>query len=325
MPIAAALPAIIGAVATTGGALVASNAAKKAAESAGGSGGAGGQLDLGNIQSQVLAQSQQNAATSNALEQQYNPGINALRQLSAGNLLQLLQQGNTVNPALQSSLLNQFNNPQSVPAQSALSQSAQAAAQKNMQNPYALPVDVVNLTLRLGASQAGSMGGPGGGLGLGRDLGARDLGLNSLQLYQQNLANAQSLGGQADQYGLQGFGLGQQALVNQANLGYGIANLGQQNFNNILGTSQFTQGVAQPQSGLSPSSVANILAGNSNAAFAAAQQAAAIKAGQGNALIGLGGNILGSGALNGLGNIFGGGSGANQPAINNLVQAQGLT
>ena len=56
------------------------------------------QIDPAAINSQVQQQSASNAAASNAMEQQYNPYINQLRQQSAGSLSNFLQPNPVLNP-----------------------------------------------------------------------------------------------------------------------------------------------------------------------------------------------------------------------------------
>jgi hypothetical protein len=81
-----------------------------------------------------------------------------------------------------------------------------------------IPADVQASLGRTSAFKAlGS--GTGGGSGLGRNLTARDLGLNSLQLQQQGTAQAQSLAGQ--QYGMAVNGLQTNAGTIFANNGVG--------------------------------------------------------------------------------------------------------
>jgi hypothetical protein len=120
-----------------------------------------------------------------------------------------------------------------------------------------LGIDQQNLVTRQGLARAGSVA-PGGGLGLGRDVVARDLGLASLGIEQQRLQNAANLGGA--EAGL--------AQANQGNL-FSIIQLlsgiNNSQFGRSLAAGQYGESIRQPNVGLDPSAVANISVGNNNA------------------------------------------------------------
>lgn len=284
----------------------ASNAANAAANSA-----QNAQVNIPALNSEVQGQSVSNASGSNALEQQYNPYINSLRQTSAAALGQY-QTPSATTTQIQGNLMNQVNNNQSPLQASSLFTNSANAAQNQLNLGGQLDQDTQNAAMRAGAAQSGQMAGPGGGLGLGRDLSARDLGLSSMALENQRITNAASIGQQQSAYGLQA----QQAqAANTASYSNILNQMQQDQFNKNLDLSQFTQGIQQPQYGLSPSSVAGIAVGNSNMIGSSGQQQAAIAAQQAagqNALAGqLGGyglsalgkvnwnNISGSGSSNG--------------------------
>jgi hypothetical protein len=180
------------------------------------------------LQTQAQNIAQQNAAASAALEQQYNPGAADLR---AGSLEALLT---SLNPQTQSTLMNlaqggapgvsapgarpglsalgerpetsaanaallaqiqsQAGQPLTTAGfDSALTRSAVEQAAADLALGGQLPQDVRNLVARTAAARSGAVS---GGLGLGRDITARDLGLTSLDLRNQRLARAAALGGQ---------------------------------------------------------------------------------------------------------------------------------
>lgn len=76
---------------------------------------------------------------------------------------------------------------------SALTRAAVAQAQADLALGGQLPQDVRNLVARTAAARSGSVT---GGLGLGRDITARDLGLTSLDISNRRLQNAAALGSQ---------------------------------------------------------------------------------------------------------------------------------
>jgi hypothetical protein len=256
------------------------------------------QVNIPQLNTEVQNESASNAALSNSMEQQYNPYINALRQTSAGSLNQYLTPSDTTNK-VQSNLMNQLNANGQPLAASALQTNASNAAQQQLNLGGTLDQDTQNAAMRAGAAQAGGMSGPGGGLGLGRDLSARDLGLSSLALQNQRISNAANIGQQQSAYGLQA----QQAqAANTANYSNILNNMQQEQFNKNLALSQFTQGIQQPAVGLSPSAVAGVAVGNSNLIGSAGQQAAAIGAQQAAGQSNLAGQALGFG-LNAVGNM----------------------
>jgi hypothetical protein len=278
-------------------------AADKAAQAA-----QNAQVNIPQLNTEVQNEAGSNAALSNQMEQQYNPYINSLRQTSAGSLNQFLTPSNTTDQ-IQGNLMNQLNaNGQPLAASNLFTNSANAA-QQQLNLGGTLDQDTQNAAMRAGAAQAGSMAGAGGGLGLGRDLSARDLGLSSMALQNQRITNAANIGQQQSAYDLQAQQAQAQNTQNYSNI---LNSMQQEQFNKNLALSQFTQGIQQPQVGLSPSSVAGISVGNSNLIGSAGQQQAAIGAQQAagsNQLAGqLGGYGLSSLGKVNWGNISGSGS-----------------
>jgi hypothetical protein len=252
----------------------AANAAAQNAENA--------KVDIGALNNQVNQIATNNAVQSQQLEDQLNPGINNLRSSSTAALLNDLgtspQQQSIIN-----GLNTDLNSPQSLPAlqRSALLNSAISKAQGNLALGGNLDVDTQNAVTRAALAKAGTIQG-GTGLGLGRDVTARDLGLTSMNVAEQRLNDASNLG-QVDQ----GINSTQQQLQNQLNqtnqtnrlnISSLLNSLGQQQFQNQLNIGQFTQGIQGPAVGLDPGSAANIAIGNANLQAGAGQQAAAIQA-----------------------------------------------
>lgn len=231
-------------------------------------------IDANALNQQVTGQSQSNAAASNSLEQQYNPYINSLRQASAGGLNQYLTPS-AGSSQIQSGLMNQFNQQSNPLAASPLFTNAANTAQQQLNLGGTLDQETQNQIMRAGASKSGSMAGPGGGLGMGRDISARDLGLTSLQLQNQRMQNAASIGSTQQNYGLQAQ---QDQISNLMGLGNLANSMTQDQYNRQMALAQFTQGIQQPTVGLSPSSVAGIAVGNQNVAASYAQQQAALAA-----------------------------------------------
>ena len=149
-----------------------------------------------------------------------------------------------------------------------------------------IPLDVRNQMVRVSAANAANVG--GGGLGLGRDIVARDLGLNSLQLRDNRLTNALA-SGQAF------FNAGQEGFGNQMNALSGLGNLSNTAFGRRQALATMGQAIERPQVGLSQGSIADISVGNTNASNASMQQNAAVRSQMWNSLGQLGGQAAGAG------------------------------
>lgn len=284
-------------------------------------------MNIPALQTQAQQIALQNARNSAALERQFNPGAAQLRQGSLEALLASLnpETGATLealtaggppgsNNTLMSRIISQAGTPLATTGfDSVLSRAAIEQAQRDLALGGQLPQDVRNLVARTAAARSGAVT---GGLGLGRDITARDLGLTSLDLSQRRLQNAAQLGqqeaaleqanaalrAQSETFGRnnllqsQGAVAAQDQLAasnyfNQASLLQSIAN---GDFARAMSAAQLGQNIAQPVSGIDPGSVANLAVGNSNAIAQQAQNAAALKAQSANQLIGLGGNLLGA-------------------------------
>jgi hypothetical protein len=208
---------------------------------------------------------------------------------------------------------------------SRLTRDAVAAAQADLALGGQLPQDVRNLVARNALARSSSVT---GGFALGRDITARDLGLTSLDLYNRRLQNAAQLGSQeagleqanaamrlsAEQFGrsnlLQSQGaldavdarnaaLGAQrdalASSNYFNQGSFMQNIANGDFQRALAAAQLGQNIAQPQSGLDPSAIANLAVGNVNSQAGQQQQAMGLRAGAANAQTAFGTQLAGTG------------------------------
>lgn len=284
-----------GTAASAYSAIKSANAAGKAVDAAG---KPITQIDPSALNQQAQGIAQSNAAASQALQDQYNPGATQLQGNSLQQLLQMLQansqpaQGSgsiqdsinavkntlgTNNGALNNELLNH----------------AATTAQQQLDLGGQLPLDVRNLVARNAAAKAGSFSGPGGNLGQGRDISARDLGLTSLDLINQRLQNANTIGN--SQASLGEFNANNfLGLINTlSGLGNTQFNQQQQQFGNAFNAAQFGQSIQAPNVGLDPGSVANIAIANNNAANGQQANIANIQGQQGQNYGNLAGNLFG--------------------------------
>ena len=169
-------------------------------------------------------------------------------------------------------------------------------AQQQLAMGGTLDKDTQNLVTRQGLATAG---GVAGNLNLGRDVVARDLGLSSLNLENQRLANATTLGQQEAALGQGNANLSLQAQLAGTNNLFDSANFLQSidtgDFQKRLALAQFGQNIAQPTSGLDPGSVVNLAVGNSNAKAQGLQQAAALQAAGANQKGQLASQLVGTG------------------------------
>ncbi len=207
--------------------------------------------------------SKQNAQASADLERQLTPEVSALRTGANQNLLNGLSDNRydmSGNQALiQSQIGQQANTP--------LLNAAIEKARSDLALGGGLSPDAQNLATRQALAKAGVVG---GGLGLGRDLVARDLGLTSMQVEQQRLQNASQLGGQELQLGQ----FNASNLLNHINL---LNQLNQSGFGRDLATAQYAESIGRPTVGIDPGSAANLQIAQQNAQGAAAANTANIK------------------------------------------------
>lgn len=236
--------------------------------------------------------SKQNALASAELERQLTPEVPQLRTQANQNLLGGLSDGR-YNMNGEQSLLRSQMGQQVGQIQSPLLQAAIAKAQGDLALGGQLSPEAQNLATRQGLAQAGAVQ---GGLGLGRDLVARDLGLNSMQVEQQRLQNASQLGGQELQLGqansqVNQFNAGN--LLNQIQL---LNSINQNGFGRDLATAQYAESIQRPIVGIDPGSAANLQIAQQNAAGAAAANSANVKGQQQQGYLNAAGQITG-GAL----------------------------
>ncbi len=286
---------VIAGVVGAGASVYGSQQQKKAAEKA--AGGSKG-VDITSLDQQARDLSKRNAADSAALEAQFAPEVAALRTQATQSLLPYTGSNNplsTTGQTLRSDLYGDFSNAGNAQLQqSPLLADAIARARTDLALGGGLDTATRNEITRRSAANAGMVG--GGQLGLGRDLSARDLGLSSLQLGNQRLATAASLGGQEQAFNNAQGQFGLQNTAQRLSTAGLISDLGQQDFGRQFQLAQFGQSIARPQTGLDPTSLVNLSIGNTNASNAAIQNAAAVQAQSGNSLMGLGGNLIGAGA-----------------------------
>jgi len=254
-----------------------------------------GSVDINALDQQARDIARKNAIDSAALENQFNPGASALR---ANSLAALNGTGSNYLPqSLIDRIAGQAGSaPTGISYDSPLLRDAIAKAQANLTLGGALDRDTQNAVTRKGLATAGTVG---GGLNLGRDIVARDLGLTSLDLQRQRLADAAALGGQEAALGqgnaalrLQAQLAGENNLFNSANF---LSSLNNGDFSRKLALAQFGQNIAQPTSGLDPSSVVNLAVGNANARAQGLQQSSALQAAQANQKSAFSSGLIGTG------------------------------
>lgn len=296
-----AIPAIVAGVGAIAAAKVSGDAQKKAAKIAADASAANapGSVNIPQLQQQAQQVAAQNAFNSAMLEREFNPGVQELRADSLG----AVRGGLTRSPETQAMLDRVVaQSAQPLTAQqydSALTRQAVEAAAADLALGGQLPQDVRNLVARQAFAKAGTVA-PGSGLQLGRDIVARDLGLTSLDLRNNRLRNAATLGAQEAALG-QGnaslrFGadqLNQRNLFDSANF---VNSLQSGEFGRALAAASLGQNIAAPASGLDPGSIVNLAVGNSNAAANSAQNQAAIAMQAGNNKAALFGQLAGIGS-----------------------------
>jgi hypothetical protein len=279
----------LGATAATGASLYNASKARDAAAQA----AKDSQVNIDALNEQTKAIARQNAMDSANLEAQLTPEVPQLRTAAnqgvlagltpdAGYLAQKAQLEGELGKGLNTPLLNE----------------AIAKAQADLRLGGSLSPELQNLVTRGSLANAASVG--GGGLGLGRDLVARDLGLTSLGLENSRLQTALGAGNQE-------LGLAQANQGGQFSLIQLLQQMNQAQYSRQLAAAQFGQSIRPPDVGLNPGSIAGITIGNSNAAGAAQANQSNIYGQQSQNYGNLAGNLLGYGLL----------SYNNKPAINN--------
>lgn len=290
----AIVPLVIGAAATVGGMVQSNQAAKKAA----GAGNAS-KVDIAALDEQTRQIAKQNAYDSAELERLLTPEVPQLRT-EANQAVRSGIGGTSEQRAASAMMFDRLNNPQGMSsasfAMSPLLQQAIAKAREDLALGGRLSLSQRNEAIRAGGAQSGTVS---GGMGLGRDLAARDLGLSSFSVEQQRLQNAANLGSAE-----------QGALGNQATFNLNRDSLNAQNWLNNYGAfntylnnlrsqdlqaAAFGQSITPPVVGLDPSAVANLSVANSNINAQALMNAANIKAQGAQNLTKFGGQMIGYG------------------------------
>lgn len=254
--------------------------AKKAA----GQAGSAAQVDINALNDQIKEISRQNALDSAELEKQLTPEVPALRSAANQGILAGLRPD-----ATQQNYTNMLSGSLGQHLQTPLLQAAIARAKADLGMGGKLDLDTRNEVTRHAAATAGTVA--QGGLGLGRDVSARDLGLTSLQLQQQRLANATQLGGM-EQQGAE-FDAGN--LLNKIQM---LKAISDGNFGRNVAAAQYGESIRQPLVGIDPGSLANIAVGNNNARSAALASQANISGQSGQNWLKLAGQIGGTALTN---------------------------
>lgn len=304
-PLQAAVSTIIagaGLAVAAGGAVASADAQRKAlhaqqdAQKAALDSSTNGSVDINALDQQARDFAKRNAADSAALEDQYNPGASTLRRNSIAAL-----NGGSTTDALPQSIIDRIaaqagTVPSGISYDSPLLRDAIAKARTDLALGGTLDRETQNAVTRKGLATAG---GVTGNLNLGRDIVARDLGLTSLDLEKQRLANATTLGAQEAALGQGNANLSLQAQLAGTNNLFNSANflnsIDSGDFAQRLALAEFGQNIAQPTSGLDPGSVVNLAVGNSNARAQGLQQASALQAAGANQKSQLGGQLVGAG------------------------------
>ena len=225
-------------------------------------------LDPQALSDMVSRQARNNAIGSRALEAEIDPALAAARDESMEALLADIRGGGVMGGDLES-LLSRFTESElGVPElqQSELLNSARSEAMRELNLGYELPQDIRNLVARTAAGRGSASGVLGGQAG--RDIGARDLGLTSMDIFNQRMNRASGLGMQEEQTNIGQQGLAatiqNQNRMFQFGAGKALGDMRQREFMNRFGTAQFTQGIDRPMSGLDPGALASCMVGDVN-------------------------------------------------------------
>lgn len=271
------------------------------------------QVDINALDAQTREIARRNALESMALERELTPEVAALRQQSIQGLLGGMgttQREQNIADLLYGGLGTQVGQaPSRSDIGSPLLRAAISKAQTDLARGGRLDEDVQDAVTRAALARTGRTM---GGLGLGRDVAARDLGLTSMDVAQQRLQRASQLGGQElgmsqarAQMGLAEQEAGNQlALANASNLLNKLQLLQQvqtAGFGRTLSAAGLGQSIAPPVVGLDPGAIASAVTGNAANLSAAKSNLANIYGAQGQGLMQLGGQLAGAGILAGMG------------------------
>lgn len=299
-PIAGALGAsagtagLIGAAGSVAGGLLANSQAKKVAGQAANA----SQVDIDALDAKTREIAKKNALQSAELERQLTPEVPQLRTAANQGVMAGLAPSAS-DQAAESFLLQSLGHPAASQLNTPLLRAAIAKAHSDLALGGELPLDVRNMVARRAASTAGTVA--PGGLGLGRDITARDLGLTSLDLSNQRLQNASQLGGQELALEGENANLGFNNAAHALNIVQLLQQLSGARFGRNLAAAQYGESIQRPVVGLDPGSVADVTIGNSNNRGAALANQANIAGQSSQNLFNFGGQMLGYGLLNGFG------------------------
>lgn len=280
------------AIAVGGAGLVMSGVqANKARKEAAGAAQAS-QVDINALDARARQIAQQNAADSAALEQAMTPEVPALRT-DANNQIRSQMNPSGFDQFGQEQLGGLIAN-QVGSAQTPLLRAAIAKAKADLAMGGQLSPDVQNAVTRRGLATAGTVG---GGLGLGRDIVARDLGLTSMDLERQRLAAASQLGGQELALAGQDASTAFNNRTSILNAVTGLQGIQNNQFSRALAAGQYGQSIRPPVVGLDPGSVVDLTVGNANNASAARANQANIYGAQSNNWMNTAGQLFGAGLM----------------------------
>ncbi len=286
------MPWLIPVVATAYSAIAANQQNKKAQGAANAAANAS-QVDIDSLDAKTRAIAKQNALDSAALEQQLTPEVPALR--TAANTAVLNGIGPTAaENASQAQLMGGLGKDVAGRVNTPLLQAAIAKAKADLAMGGRLPQDVQNLVTRRALSNSGTVS---GGLGLGRDISARDLGLTSLDLSNQRLQTAGQLGAQELGVETENNNTAFNNASHQLNLVQLLRSLGGDQFGRSLSAAQYGESIARPVVGLDPGSVADLAVGNASNKSAALSNSANIAGRQSQNYLNLAGQIGGNALL----------------------------
>lgn len=240
-------------------------------------------LDISKVIEESRAAAKTNFANSIALEQQYRPGTAALRTTTDVALGQLAS-GYTPGFQARQSILDSLGG--NYGTNSLLEESANRILQ-NLRLGGALGADVQAQAVKAALEKGGAAGISGSGAA--RGLVARDLGLTSLGLEQQRIAQAQQAGQTMAQLNLQDLATRSGIALNAA--GQDTARTGT--------LASIIDSRALPGSGLDPGSIAGLYVADNNARNQVNVNSAAISQQQRNSnlnsLLGFGSAVAGGG------------------------------
>jgi len=234
-------------------------------------------VDLDELARLTESQAERNIARSIQLEEQYSPDTAEFRRQSMSDLINRPTNSAEIE-AIRNQLFADFQSPDMQLDMPELerSQLFDQAAEKVLSDlglGGELDTETRNLVMRESAQR----GGDSGFLGsvVGRDIGARDLGLSSMNIRNQRIGQALNVGqmqqaNNAQQQGLKfslnqaNAALKQQGADNRMAMGGFFETLGQQDLQNRIGLAQFGQNMQMPIAGLDPGQLASAMIGDTN-------------------------------------------------------------